>query len=65
MFGEAYAKLAETIFSWVTDERGLAEFKRRRKVESLKKDIRDAIARKDFNAASIALHALEQLSDAT
>jgi len=63
MFGEAWASLAEKVFGWATDERGLKELQKRRKCEALKNEIKQAIARKDFNAASIALSELERLSD--
>lgn len=64
MWGEAWASLAEKVFSFVTDEQGLAEFKKRRAIATLKKDIKDDIAKKDFAAAAQHLSELQRLSDA-
>jgi protein-arginine kinase activator protein McsA len=64
MWGEAYATLAEKIFSWVTDEDGLAAFRKRRAIATLQKEIRDAIKQNDFNTAAARLGELRRLSDA-
>lgn len=64
MMGEAWANLAEKVFSWVTDERGLAEFKKRQAIAALQKDITNAIACKRFDVAAAKLDELKRLSDA-
>lgn len=64
MWGEAWASLAEKVFSFVTDEQGLAEFKKRRAVSKLQKEIKDAVACKNYALASSKLSELQRMSDA-
>jgi hypothetical protein len=64
MFGEAWASLAEKVFGWVTDDRGLAEFKKRRNLKALEKEIHNALAQKDYHRAAAALDDLKRMSDA-
>jgi len=58
------AKLIETVFSWCTDEAGLAAFRKRREVEALKKELHDAIDAHDYAAVRKLLAELKRLSDA-
>jgi len=64
MPGDAWAVLAEKIFSWTTDEAGLAAFKKRRALAAKKAEVKDAIARNDFDAARVLMAELERLSAA-
>ena len=64
MWGEAWAKLATTIFSWTTDEAGLAAFKKRRACAKLRAEIKEALNAKDYARASAKLAELRRLSDA-
>jgi len=64
MWGEAWAELAAKIFSYVTDEEGLAQFQKRLTIAKLKREIKDAINVKDFERAAARLADLRRLSDA-
>jgi len=64
MWGEAWAELAAKVFSYVTDDAGLAKFQKRLTIAKLKREIKDAINVKDFALAATKLHELERLSDA-
>ena len=64
MLGEAWAVLATKIFSWTTDANGLARLQTKLQSERKKKEIKDAIACKDFVRAAAALDDLKRLSDA-
>ena len=56
------AKAVEAIFSWVTDEDGLNEMLKRRKLANLKKECADALARNDFVALADAVERLRVAS---
>jgi protein-arginine kinase activator protein McsA len=64
MMGDAWASLAEKIFSWTTDEAGLAAFKKRRELAAMKAEVKNAIARNDFELARVLMGELERLSNA-
>ena len=64
MMGEAWASLAEKLFSYVTDEQGLARFRKEQQIKRLQKEIKNAIACKNFLLASDKLLELQRLSNA-
>jgi hypothetical protein len=64
MLGDAWAVLATKIFSWTTDTNGLKLLQTKLAIERKKKEITDAIKRKDYAAAAQHLTELQRMSDA-
>ena len=57
------AKAVETIFSWVTDEDGLKEMLKRRKLAAKKEECRRALIDNDFDRLRVCTAELERLSN--
>lgn len=63
MLGEAWAALALKVFSYLTDEAGLARFKKQQAIARLQREIKDDIRCKNFVGASTKLLELQRLSN--
>jgi hypothetical protein len=57
------AKAVETIFSWLTDEDGMAEMLKRRKLRAKKEECRQALIDNRFDDLKRLTAELERLSD--
>ena len=64
MWGEAWANLALKVFSWTTDEQGLAKLRLQLEIAGLEKEIKNAIKHKNFALAASKLDDLKRLSNA-
>lgn len=57
------ARLADTVFSWLTSESGRAEVRQRRSLKAKKEDARAALAANDFIRLRLIVDELRRIAN--